>query len=46
MNTTVFVYLTLLAVIVASAEDNYRGPSEADVIVLDSTNLESTIFES
>jgi len=27
-------------------EDIYTGPSEEDVIVLDNTNLESTIYES
>lgn len=39
------VLLTLLA-FAQCEEDNYRGPSEEDVIVLDADNLESTIYES
>lgn len=46
MKTILFVCFTVLAVMAAAEEDNYRGPSEEDVIVLDNTNLESTIYDS
>ncbi len=46
MKRIIFVLCLALAVLAAAEEDDYRGPSEEDVIVLDSTNLESTIYES
>ena len=45
MNKAVLV-LVLLLVSVLAEEDNYRGPSEEDVIVLDADTLEPTIYES
>lgn len=44
-NLSIFLML-MLAVSIRAEEDNYRGPSEEDVIVLDKDNLESTIYES
>jgi len=46
MKAILFLCLAVLAVMAAAEEDNYRGPSEEDVIVLDNTNLESTIYDS
>lgn len=46
MKKILFVLCLAVAVFAAAQEDNYRGPSEEDVIVLDSTNLESTIYDS
>ena len=44
----VLIVLIVVSLIVAThqEEDDYRGPSEEDVIVLDADNLESTIYES
>lgn len=39
MKTILFVCFAVLVVMAAAEEDNYRGPSEEDVIVLDNTNL-------
>ena len=41
----VFLLLALLAPALAE-EDNYRGPSEEDVVVLDADTLEPTIYDS
>lgn len=46
MKAILFLCLAALTVMTAAEEDNYRGPSEEDVIVLDNTNLESTIYDS
>ena len=39
MKQVLFIVLLTVAVFAAAEEDNYRGPSEEDVIVLDNTNL-------
>lgn len=38
--------VALLLTVVYTEEDNYRGPSEEDVIVLDADSLEPTIYDS
>lgn len=39
MKTTIFLVCLAVAVLAAAEKDDYRGPSEEDVIVLDNTNL-------
>lgn len=47
MNTlTVVTVLALLLATVHAEEENYRGPSEEGVIVLDADTLEPTIYDS
>jgi thiol-disulfide isomerase/thioredoxin len=42
----VVAVLVLLLAMVHAEEENYRGPSEEDVIVLDADTLEPTIYDS
>lgn len=46
MNKAGLLLSILLLATVCAEEDNYRGPSEEDVIVLDADTLEPTIYDS
>ena len=46
MKTLTLIALRFVVCFSAADEEEYHGPSEEDVIVLDKDNLESTIYES
>lgn len=46
MKTLAILSLLLLTAFVVAEEDEYHGPSEEDVIVVDKDTLESTIYNS
>jgi hypothetical protein len=46
MKLVVLLTLLLLATVHAAEADDYNGPSEEDVIVVDKDTLEPTIYSS